>query len=251
MAYIMMGRVENVQNLYITGTFDEKKIRCDKKALQEALRLERISLSWKTRDVCYLSIVSMNVRSLVKHQRDVLADYKVLQKDVICLQETWLYPEQEKNNSLADYTSNFASVGKGKGLATFTKPPVEGNVSLVDIHTTFQLMSTQVKGIMLISVYISSNCSNLEAVVEFLSQNSSDKCIIMGDFNFTPDSSNIITRQLQAWNIFQLIKSPTHKDGNILDHVYVSKSLSALVSADIHYIYYSDHQGLFINIIDK
>ena len=84
MAYVMMGRVENVQNLYITGTFDEKKIRCDKKALQEALRLERISLSWKTRDVCYLSIVSMNVRSLVKHQRDVLADYKVLQ-NVICI----------------------------------------------------------------------------------------------------------------------------------------------------------------------
>ena len=44
MAYVMMGRVEDVKNLYITGAFDEKKIRCDKKALQEALRLERISL---------------------------------------------------------------------------------------------------------------------------------------------------------------------------------------------------------------
>ena len=44
MAYVMAGRVDDVKNFYITGTFDEKKIRCDKKALKEALRLERISL---------------------------------------------------------------------------------------------------------------------------------------------------------------------------------------------------------------
>ena len=198
-----------------------------------------------------MSVVSLNIRSLFKHQRDLLADYKVLQKDVICLQETWLHLEQEKNYCLAEHTSNFASVGKGKGLATFSKAQVEGNVSLVDINTTFQLMTTQIKGISIISVYVSSNSLNLDSVVEFISQSQTEKCIIMGDFNFTPNTSNAITKQLQARNFVQLIKSPTHKDGNILDHVYVSEALSDSVSTDLHYTNYSDHQGLFVNIIDQ
>ena len=92
---------------------------------------------------------------------------------------------------------------------------------------------------------------NLEAILEFIAQNRTEKCIILGDFNFSPNASNILTKQLQAWNFIQLIESPTHKDGNILDHAYVSESLSGSVSADVHYIYYSDHQGLFINIIDQ
>ena len=149
------------------------------------------------------------------------------------------------------YTSQFTSVGKGKGLATFSKIPVQENISLVDKNASFQLMSAKIKDIMIISVYLSSNCSNLEAVVQFLSQNKTEKCVIMGDFNFTPYVSNIITKKLHSWNFTQLIKSPTHKDGNILDHVYVSESLSASFVVDNHYIYYSDHQGIFINIIDQ
>ena len=111
-------------------------------------------------------------------------------------------------------------------------------------------MATEVKGIMIISVYISSGCSNLTAVVDFFSQHITEKCIILGDFNFLPEDSNIITEQLQAWNFTQLIKVATHKDGGTLDHAYVSESLSGSVDADIHYVYYSDHQGLLINIIE-
>ena len=123
--------------------------------------------------------------------------------------------------------SHFTSVGKGKGLATFSKIPFQENVSLVDKSVDFRLMSVKIKNIMIVSVCLSSNCSNLEAVVQYLSQNKTEKCLIMGDFNFTPSASNIITKKLHFWNLAQLIKSFTHKDGNILDHVYVSKLLSA------------------------
>ena len=53
MAYVMMGRVQELENLFIAGKFDKKKIRCAKKALNEAMRLEKISLSWKTKDVWF------------------------------------------------------------------------------------------------------------------------------------------------------------------------------------------------------
>ena len=56
----------------------------------------------------------MNIRSLVKHYKDVLADYKILQKDVICFQETWLFPEQEKNCFLDGYTHTLPLLEKEK-----------------------------------------------------------------------------------------------------------------------------------------
>ena len=100
MAYVMMGRVQELENLYIAGKFDQKKIRCAKKALDEAIRLEKISLSWKVKDVCLLSIASLNIRSFPKHYQDIIKDFRIMQKDVICLQETWLSPLQEKKYTL-------------------------------------------------------------------------------------------------------------------------------------------------------
>ena len=70
MAHVMMGRVENIENLFIAGDFDERKIRCIPKALEEASRLEKISISWKVKNVCFLSIASINIRSFSKHQKD-------------------------------------------------------------------------------------------------------------------------------------------------------------------------------------
>ena len=112
-------------------------------------------------------------------------------------------------------------------------------------------MKIKVKGITLISVYLSSNCSKLEVVVDFLSQHKSEKCLVIGDFNFTPDASNVFTKQMKDWNFSQLVDSATHKDGNIIDHAYTSEILSTLTFVDLHYVYYSDHQGLFINIVDQ
>ena len=44
LGYMMLSRTEDIQDLYIAGAFDAKKIRCDPKALKEAQRLEEISL---------------------------------------------------------------------------------------------------------------------------------------------------------------------------------------------------------------
>ena len=244
MAYVMMGRVQDLENLYIANDFDARKIRCNKKALEEAIRIEKISLSWKCKDACFLSVASMNIRSLPKHFKDLKADYKMMQKDLICLQETWLTSQQETDYVLDEFEAHHLSVGRGKGLVTYSKVPVEERVNLFDEDATFQLITTKVKGITIISFYISPHCSNLETIVDYLSKHKTKKCLLIGDFNFTPQSSNILTRQLKNWNFCQIIQSPTHRDGNIIDHAYISEALSTSTFPDIHYVYYSDHQGI-------
>ena len=136
-------------------------------------------------------------------------------------------------------------------MVTFSKVNVDGNASIVDVNGTFQLMAINVKGVTIISVYISSNCNNFEAITNFLYQHKTDKCLVIGDFNFNPNSSNKLTNYLKESNFTQLVQSPTHKDGNTIDHVYVSEELLASTFTDAHYVYYSDHQGIFINISEQ
>ena len=138
---------------------------------------------------------------------------------------------------------------KGKGLATFSKVGTNNDVSLID--ETFQLLKTEVKDITVISIYLSSDCSKLETVVDFIFKYKAEKCVVLGDFNFTPDVSNVLTNHLQDWAFNQLVKLPTHIDGNILDHCYVSNALSNSTFTDLHYVYYSDHQGILITITEQ
>ena len=111
MAYVMLGRCEQLSDLYIMGKFDPTKIRCNYKALMEAYRLEKLSLTGRITDEddCHLSIVSINIRSLEKHLPDLRNDFVVKQKDLICLQETWLKPDNEQSKEIEDYYSFFGS----------------------------------------------------------------------------------------------------------------------------------------------
>ena len=70
LAYMMLSRPESVDDLYIAGKFDASKIRCDPKALEEARRLNEISLTNLPLDIENSSQSSgftfVNIRSLNK-----------------------------------------------------------------------------------------------------------------------------------------------------------------------------------------
>ena len=87
--------------------------------------------------------------------------------------------------------------------------------------------------------------------MDFVSQYKTEYFLVIGNFNFTQDTKNLLTNQLKVWNFNQLIDFPTHKEGTTIDHAYVSKKLSTSTVSEPHYTYYSDHQGLFLNIIKK
>ena len=248
MAYVMLSRSENPDDIYIVGTLDPKKIRCNQNALKQVNELKKMSLPFKIKDVCYLSIISLNIRSLRKHYQDLNLDFKAMSKDLICLQETWLHPGEEKKFEIDGHESIFAACGEGKGLATYSKEKFLQQSILIAKDNSFSIMKMLVKDVTVISVYLSKEAKELVEIVEFLEQHKTKRCIVLGDFNFNPDKTNILTRKFKEWNYSQQINNPTHRDGNIIDHVYVSQELLEHSVCDLHYVYYSDHQGVCLTL---
>ena len=72
-----------------------------------------------------------------------------------------------------------------------------------------------------------------------------DECYIVGDFNINLIKHNHpIVAWILAYGFKQLVQSPTHEEGGILDHAYVkSKSLHHVF---LHWPYYSDHAAVCI-----
>ena len=75
--------------------------------------------------------------------------------------------------------------------------------------------------------------------------------IIVGDFNLHPKETNThyaAFLDIMAVNgLSQIIDKPTHKDGNILDHVYVRDI--EVADWQFHHPYYSDHDAMCIRAI--
>ena len=75
------------------------------------------------------------------------------------------------------------------------------------------------------------------------------RTVIIGDFNFHSGESNVLTKQLKVWKFSQLISEATHEKGYIIDHAYLTEDLLESATCDLHYVYYSDHQGICLNIL--
>ena len=211
----MMGRVADRMDLYIIldKPMDMKtfaaQIRCSPHALQEVIRLEQLSKSWKITEKCHLSIVSLNIRSLPKHYPDVKCDFKMMGKDLICLQETWLTGNEE-NYALENHTALCASQGRRKGLAAFSKLEIHRHESIV--HDNFQVLILLVKDVTVILVYLSQE-ADLSELLKHLTNYVTNRTVILGDVNFNSRSSNVLTKQLKAWKYSQLVQDPTHDKG--------------------------------------
>ena len=78
--------------------------------------------------------------------------------------------------------------------------------------------------------------------------NENEVTCLIGDFNFDANGSNVLTQYLSSQGFSQIVKRATHLDGHILDHVYLTQSLSNLAKIQHHYVYYSDHVGIIVNI---
>ena len=70
-------------------------------------------------------------------------------------------------------------------------------------------------------------------------------CYIVGDFNIDHLSSS---HEIPVWvsnhGFCQLVNTPTHEEGGLLDHVYIKSLVNHKVH--LHWPYYSDHAALCI-----
>ena len=259
-AYVMLGRVQALSQLFIIDEFDPLKIRTSVSALAECERMNARSLNnnpdaWRA-PVSDLRIASLNICRLKPHMEDLAADPTMKKADLIHICESWLTKEDEGQLQLQldGYHSFFVSVGPGKGLVTFSKSSFEHVRDITSANFQMTIFSSRLLDS--IHVYRSAD-GNLCDVRDHLQElvNPGRSVLISGDFNICLDKepNNLVTGYLQEQGFVQLVKEATHDEGGRIDHIYFKQTPELEADAELlhHHPYYSDHDALCLTIKTK
>ena len=248
MAYVMLSRCSDLENVFLAEDFDLNHIHCSPTALQEKLKLDARCIISSIKEKKF-NIYYVNCMNLSQNLLDIQSDIDCQQSDLICLSETWMDPKNPIH--WAGKTLNHASYGNGKGVCTFSPPNYNSKLHIMKTEEKFQFMSFVLKGydVQLIIVYISKGC-NLSNLAHEISQiiDSKLELMILGDFNFDKSESNALSKLFFKLNLKQLISNPTHIKGRTIDHVYIRKTLKNEPKISLRYNYFSDHSSLSIQL---
>ena len=159
-----------MEQVYILNKLDPSKMNINQGAFRELKRLEMISFNknpplWYSKD-SDLHIASFNCAGLLPHIADIRMDQKLLNADLIQVQETSLESDERGQAScqILGYYAHFGSVGNGKGVATYTRKSM-GFQSIKEPNYQISKLSGDVD---FINVYRSSgaNVSNVMDALE-------------------------------------------------------------------------------------
>ena len=256
-AYVMLGRVQALSQLYIIDKFESRKIYTSQDSLDECERMNRRSLNsnpdaWRAPTSC-VKIASLNISRLKPHMEDLRVDPTLKKADLIHVCESWLTEDEEGEEQLQlqGYTSFFVSVGAGKGLVTYSKACFE---HVRDVKTpNFQITMFSSNHLDSIHVYRSADGS-LREIKDHLQElvNPCKSVVISGDFNICLDRepNNLISCYLHQQGFQQMVQEATHDDGGRIDHLYLKNSPE--IPSDVELIqyspYYSDHDALCLTL---
>ena len=248
-AYVILSRVEEVNQLFIIEEIPKAKIIPSPLAIEEHARLVSSSLNNAESLIREFTLfTSLNIRSLPKHIADLKSDYKMLKTKMISLQETWCSDNYDNSHlSIDGFDLHLTNQGNGKGIATYFMSKYFKLVKEVN-NEKYQmtLFSTHENTIHIVNIY-RSHAANTDSFLQDLESMISNYeiCYIFGDFNIDYLNSN---HEILAWIInhgfSQLVNSPTHEEGGLLDHAYVKAKVDHKVH--LHWPYYSDHAAICI-----
>ena len=249
MAYVMLGRTEKLEDIFISGDIDFNGISCYHVALTESNRLLtkfKESESKKMEEnKDSLTISYLNIRSLKNKVNAITKTPSLMQSDVLALGETWL-----KSHEIIEFDgfqSFFASHGRGKGIAVYSKhdpicePQVFSNEHL-------SLMVFKLNNCTAVFLYRSQDCeesflcSMLENVIT-----QEVPMVIMGDVNIDSEKQSVLKSYLTEKKFVQQIKKPTFDNGSTLDHLYVN-ALMQNFQIEQTSVYFTDHDVITLKI---
>ena len=256
-AYVMLSRVQQLDQIFILDSLDQSKLRTSQTALRELHRLKGVSLNenptpWLKIDKKSIKIVSLNCAGLKPHFVDILADENLLQGDVIHLIETSIDAADENDFFLPGYNSHFLSIGNGKGIATFYKNDLAQH-ELDCTENNLQVTKFTSSNIDIISVYRSSNCNSVELLNKISKITSIKKSVIItGDFNicYLMNRTNRLIQGLESNGFQQLVRESTHIRGRHIDHAYWKDPNRFWLEPVLNRYspYYSDHDAICLTI---
>ena len=213
--------------------------------------MNEIALNRKTvKKVFDDKIISINIRSLKSHFEDLKNEPGLEDCDVVLVQQTCLrIQEMTDTFKLANYSSHFNNQGNGKGLALFFRSRF---TPVLDVkEDRYQMSKLESNEYDVICVYRSSD-SNPENQQTFASVlmsmvNVQKITFILGDFNLNSsgNESSVLSKVMLDFGFSQLVKEPTHNQGGIIDHCYLSNNiLPNDVKLTQKPVYYTDHDIL-------
>ena len=253
--YVMLSRVEDLDQIYILDCIKEEKLRPSAKALAELEEMNKRSINqnpipWRQRKSNSVNISSMNCMNLMNNYADILKDKTIMESTLIAFSETWLQPETTP--SINGYKSHFNSVGPGKGIAVFFKDDIFKHS--FDIKSDkMQLTKMESPKLDVIAVYRSEQGNSVELLEHIKDLITPTKTtVVCGDFNicYLSTRNNRITKYLEQNGFKQLVNEATHIRGRLLDHFYIRQDQADSPETSVlrYSPYYSDHDALCTTI---
>ena len=252
LAYVMLGRTERLEDIYLSGEIDFEGISASKLAMDEATRLTEIFKEAENVEMEEnresLTISFLNIRSLRYKVTEIMKTMSLMHSNVFAFGETWL--RSEENVPIDGFQSFYASFGKGKGVAVYSQNEPLGE-PLAIVEDLFSMVVFNHDEFVAIFLYRSQNCddSHLCSVLEAnIKQNM--PIVVMGDMNFDYlKKRSKLYDYLTSKGFTQEIKMPTCDTGSTLDHLYVNKEMKSFsVKIKQSTVYYSDHDIIGLQI---
>ena len=252
-AYVMLSRVQSLEQVYIRGSLDAKKIMISTAALAESERLQKRSEcgnSWNSDSSDKIRIGILNCAGLRPHFEDILSDEKLLMADCLLFQETSVTTEEALGSyAIPAYIKTvFNCFGNGKGIATYSKINFEKEMNRSE--TSIQVLKTSFKKLDIINVYRSADSDKaklIEKLREVINQRRAS--IIAGDFNICgkTQGNNLVMKYLRKLGFTLMNKEPTHIQGRQIDNIFVNQP-KIVDEIERHSVYYSDHDALLLTL---
>ncbi|XP_033112549.1 uncharacterized protein LOC117113348 [Anneissia japonica] len=214
-----------------------------------------------------LKLAVWNARS-IRNKCTQFSDYVTDQAlDIVSITETWLHLDDDSVIALCKpegYTFNsFPREGRrGGGVGILSRLPMRS--SKIGGFISFEACETVIrcpfKSFCIITIYRPPTSSGISTTSQFFDEFSTlleqysliDNLLITGDFNLHIDKSDNpqtihFLDILDSTNFVQLINSPTHRLGHILDLI-VTNNPSVILSTSVHQNNLSDHFVLQVDV---
>ena len=249
-AYVMLSRVESMDQLIILDNLYEEKWRVSRDALEvvENIETNAINLELDFNEDTQLKILSLNIRSL-KNLSHLLEDRSLQNSSLILLQETWHQPGSN-GPSVDGFENHFNSgtVWRGNGISCFWKD--DFHIEQAFWSPDFQVSKISNPKYDILNVYYKNKSENEflfclnSLIVDFT------KTIVVGDFNinYKEREKSRILRWLLSKKMVQMVEKSTHILGGLIDQVWVSENVRQEMNISQKSVYFSDHDLLVLTI---
>lgn len=275
-AYVALTRVTSKNGLYIETHNREKltrKLYADsdvKLAMGDMRKL--VFEDQQSTSVHERKVILHNIQSLNRNFSHMKNDRRFLDADVICLNETWLWPDQNAGHLTIDgfqlhhlvrreaYNSDgqhtkLLHESKGGGVAMYLKENedekkiVQCSVQNIEsiavkfLKENFIIVTVYRPPTLKISVFLQA----LQSLIDEITLQC-NTCIFIGDFNEDAKSNGPIQTFMINHGFSQIVQYFTTEGGTALDHVYISNSVNAYTKKLSTFYSYHDAVCIFLSV---